>query len=113
MKESFDGNEPLEIRYGGTEVSDSTNHVLQDLLNCEGASDLLTASRLVSLQPSQVVYKQGDKIETLYFPLNSVISNLGIMEDGTTLETSMIGCEGLVESLRFLAVELANNGAGY
>jgi CRP-like cAMP-binding protein len=43
-----------------------------------------------------VLYEAGDTIEYVYFPLNSIVSGLAIMEDGTTLETSMVGREGIV-----------------
>lgn len=72
------------------------NQLLHDLLSYEFAPDLLNNSRVVSLDTNQVLYEQGDKIESLYFPLNSVVSNLAIMEDGTTLETSLVGKEGVV-----------------
>ena len=108
MKESSGSNQPFEVKYGETEVIASTNHVLQDLLGCERASELLTASRIVSLESNQVLYEQGDKIESVYFPLNSVISNLGIMEDGATLETSMVGLEGLVGSSAILGNGISN-----
>ena len=96
MKDSFDRNQQHEDKYGGTEVIPPTNQVLHDLLSCAPDSDLLTDSRIVSIKTNQILYEQGDKIEFVYFPLNSVISNLGITEDGTTLETSMVGREGLV-----------------
>ena len=96
MKESSTGNQPPETNDGGTEVISSKNQLLEDLLSCDSASNLLTDSRIVSLQANQVLYEQSDRIDFVYFPLNSVVSNLGIMEDGTTLETSMVGPEGLV-----------------
>ena len=80
----------------GSEDISSANQVLQDLDKVEVASNLLSESRIVSLATNQVLYEQGQKIEYVYFPLNSVVSDLGIMEDGTTLETSMIGREGIV-----------------
>jgi CRP-like cAMP-binding protein len=52
--------------------------------------------RVVSVNVNQVLYEQGDRIEFLYFPLDSVASGLAIMEDGTTLETAMVGCESVV-----------------
>ena len=85
-----------EEKYGGMEVSHSGNLLLQDQLNCELSSYLLKDSRIVSLKSNQVLYEQGDILDSVYFPLNSVVSNLGILEDGTTLETSMAGREGLV-----------------
>jgi len=75
----------------------SKNGLLNELLSLPGIGhDLLQELRIVSLGVNQVLYEQGDKIEFLYFPLDSVVSSLAIMEDGTTLETSMVGCEGVV-----------------
>ena len=96
MNESSHRNQQPDAKYGRTEVISSKNQLLQNLLNCEFASPLLTEARTVSLNSNQVLYQQGEKIEFVYFPINSVVSNLAIMEDGTTLETSMIGREGLV-----------------
>jgi CRP-like cAMP-binding protein len=45
---------------------------------------------------NQVLYEQGDKIDAVYFPLDSAVSGLAIMEDGTTIETALIGRDGLV-----------------
>jgi len=83
-------------KYGLKELIPSTNLLLHELDRSEFASHLLTNSRIVSLETNQVLYEQGDKIEFVYFPLNSVVSNLAIMQDGTTLETAMVGSEGLV-----------------
>lgn len=66
------------------------------LANEETRNYLLPFLRVVSFERNQVLYEQGDKIEFIYFPLDSVVSTLGIIEDGTTLETSMVGREGLV-----------------
>ena len=75
----------------------SKNELLRELLSLPGIGhDLLQELRVVSLSVNQVLYEQGDKIEFLYFPLDSVASGLAIMEDGTTIETAMIGCESVV-----------------
>ena len=69
------------------------NELLKELLSLPGlGQDLLQEMRVVSLSVNQVLYEQGDNIEFLYFPLDSVASGLAIMEDGTTLETAMVGC---------------------
>jgi CRP-like cAMP-binding protein len=76
----------------------SKNYLLRDLLSSEPVTQqLVPALRLLSLSPNQVLYEQGDRIDHLYFPLNCVVSVLGIMEDGTTVETAMVGREGLVD----------------
>lgn len=73
------------------------NHLLAQWLETPGADEYLSPHlRTVSLERNQVLYEQGDSIDHLYFPIDSVVSSLAIMEDGTTLETSMIGPEGLV-----------------
>lgn len=75
----------------------SKNELLKELLSLPGIGpDLLQELRMVSLSVNQVLYEQGDKIDFLYFPLDSVVSGLAIMEDGTTLETAMVGCESVV-----------------
>lgn len=75
----------------------SKNQLLKELLSLPGiGQDLLQEMRVVTLSVNQVLYEQGDRIEFLYFPLDSVASGLAIMEDGTTLETAMVGCESVV-----------------
>lgn len=75
----------------------SRNMLLGELLNLPGTTNyLLPELRIVTFTVNQVLYEQGDKIDYVYFPLDSVVSGLAIMEDGTTIETAMIGREGLV-----------------
>ncbi len=73
------------------------NELLKELLSVPGiAADLFPELRVVPVTVNQVLYEQGDRIDYLYFPLDCVASGLAIMEDGTTIETSMIGCESVV-----------------
>ena len=75
----------------------SRNELLRDLFTSQTAKDyLLPKLAPVSLSSNQVLSEQGDKIEILYFPVDCVISGLAIMEDGTTIETSMVGSEAVV-----------------
>jgi CRP-like cAMP-binding protein len=88
---------PADKREMLTSSIASQNELLGELLNINGVSNYLFPElRIVPLSVNQVLYEQGDKIESVYFPLDSVVSGLAIMEDGTTIETSMIGREGLV-----------------
>ena len=74
----------------------SRNALLGDLLSSPAIKNhLLHELRIVSLSTNQVLYEQGDQIDIVYFPLDAVISGLAIMEDGTTIETCMIGREGM------------------
>jgi CRP-like cAMP-binding protein len=75
----------------------SRNHLLSELLRISSLSNYLFPElRIVPLTVNQVLYEQGDKIDSVYFPLDCVVSALAIMEDGTTLETALVGHEGLV-----------------
>jgi len=75
----------------------SQNRLLGELLSQPSiASYLFPELKIVPLAVNQVLYEQGDKIDFVYFPLDSVVSGLAIMEDGTTIETSMVGREGMV-----------------
>jgi CRP-like cAMP-binding protein len=88
---------PADKREMLTSSIASQNELLGELLSINGVSNYLFPElRIVPLSVNQVLYEQGDKIESVYFPLDSVVSGLAIMEDGTTIETSMIGREGLV-----------------
>jgi len=89
----------LEADENDLQVSNiaSKNELLRDLFTSQTTKDyLLHEFSVVSLSSNQVIYEQGDKIDFVYFPLDSVVSDLAIMEDGTTVETSMVGREGLV-----------------
>lgn len=73
------------------------NQLLAQWLANPGVTEyLLPHLRTVSLERNQVLYEQGDAIDFIYLPIDCVVSSLAIMEDGTTLETSMVGREGLV-----------------
>lgn len=73
------------------------NDLLKNLLSVPGiANYLLPELRIVPLTVNQVLYELGDQIDVVYFPLDCVASGLAIMEDGTTIETSMVGREGMI-----------------
>ena len=73
----------------------SQNRLLSRLL--AGDPDyLLPQVRVVKLAFNDIMYEHGDTIHDAYFPLDSIVSSLAIMEDGTTIEISMVGKEGVV-----------------
>jgi CRP-like cAMP-binding protein len=89
--------QPSERKEMLTSSISSENELLGELLSVPGiAASLLPELRIVPLTVNQVLYELGDKMDHVYLPLDSVVSGLAIVEDGTTVETSMIGREGLV-----------------
>jgi CRP-like cAMP-binding protein len=61
----------------------------------------------VPLAANQTLYAQGDQVDYVYFPLDAVVSRIAIMEDGTTIETSMIGPESSVGLSTILSSRLS------
>lgn len=73
------------------------NELLTDLLSIPDLATYLHPElKVVPLTVNQVLYELGDEIDYVYFPVDSVISDLFVTEDGTTVETSMVGREGVV-----------------
>jgi CRP-like cAMP-binding protein len=62
---------------------------------------------VVHLRLNQAVYESGDSIRYVYFPRNCVLSDVAVLEDGTTIEVGMIGSLGLAGS----AVVLGDSSA--
>lgn len=59
----------------------------------------------VSLSVRQVVYEPGKPIRKVYFPINSVISLVDIMDDGVTVELATVGREGVAGLPVFLGAQ--------
>ena len=75
----------------------SRNELLRQLLAIPTVENyLLPEFRTTTLSVNQVLYAQGDRIDFVYFPVDSIASGLVIMEDGTTLETSMAGRDSMI-----------------
>ena len=58
----------------------------------------------VSLEFQEVLYESGQRIRHVYFPNQGVVSVLTVMADGTAVEVSAVGNEGLVGLPVFLDV---------
>src|ERR1700741_2835201 len=46
------------------------------------------------LERGRLLYDPGDRIDTVYFPHDGVISLMTLMENGAAIESATIGCEG-------------------
>ncbi|MGO4306952.1 Crp/Fnr family transcriptional regulator [Cupriavidus sp. RAF12] len=60
---------------------------------------------LVELPLGHVVYESGDHLGYVYFPTNSIISLLYVMEDGASAEIAIVGNEGMVGIAIFMGGE--------
>lgn len=50
----------------------------------------------VSLKVRRVVFEPNQPIRDVWFPVDAVVSILGLLEDGSGIETATVGCEGMV-----------------
>lgn len=60
---------------------------------------------LVFLPLGKVVYESGDTLQHVYFPTDSIVSLLYVMEDGASAEISVVGNEGLIGLAVFMGGE--------
>jgi len=80
------------------------NHLLAALPPPERAR-LFPHMELVPMRLGKVLYEPGDLLRHVYFPVDSIISLLYVMEDGASAEISVVGNEGLIGVALFMGGE--------
>jgi CRP-like cAMP-binding protein len=71
------------------------NRILAGLLRKE-YSQILPDLASVTLKSGQVLYEPGDVMQSAYFLDTAIASILSVAEDGTSIEVSVVGDEGLI-----------------
>jgi CRP-like cAMP-binding protein len=71
------------------------NHLLA-ALPAEVQSRLFPNLELVDMPYGKVLYESGDTMRHVYFPVDSIVSLLYVMENGASAEVSVVGNEGFV-----------------
>ena len=66
---------------------------------------------LVHLHLGEVLYESGGKLRHAYFPTNSIVSLLYVMEDGASAEIAVVGNEGMLGVALFMGGETRPNRA--
>ncbi|MBT8446459.1 MAG: Crp/Fnr family transcriptional regulator [Gammaproteobacteria bacterium] len=59
----------------------------------------------VSLPLGKVLYESGDTLRHVYFPTDSIVSLLYVMENGASAEISVVGNEGMIGVALFMGGE--------
>lgn len=80
------------------------NHLLA-ALPAEVQERLLPHLELVQLPLGKVLYESGDALRHVYFPTDSIVSMLYVMENGASAEISVVGNEGLIGVALFMGGE--------
>ncbi len=80
------------------------NHLLASL-SVDNQERVFSHLKLVSLPLGKVLYEPGDVMQHVYFPIDSIVSLLYVMEDGASAEISVVGNEGMVGIALFMGGE--------
>lgn len=84
--------------------SPQQNHLLAALPK-EVQERLIPNLELLALPLGMVIYESGDALRYVYFPTDSIVSLLYVMESGASAEISVVGNEGLVGVAVFMGGE--------
>ena len=80
------------------------NHLLA-ALPAEVQERLFPILELVELPLGKVLYESGDTLRHVYFPTDSIVSLLYVMENGASAEISVVGNEGIIGVALFMGGE--------
>jgi len=87
-----------------TPQSPQNNHLLAALAPAD-YQRLLPHLELIPLPLASALYESGDAQGYVYFPTDSIVSLLYVMEDGAAAEIAIVGNEGLVGIALFMGGE--------
>lgn len=86
------------------------NHLLKTLPE-DVQQRLFPHMELIDLPLGKVLYESGDTLRYVYFPTNSIVSLLYVMESGASAEISVVGNEGLIGVALFMGGESTTSRA--
>jgi CRP-like cAMP-binding protein len=95
----------------------STNHLLA-ALSKKGYQSCFAKFERIELVYGETLYETGAVIRHVYFPESGIISLLSAVDKTSTLETGIVGSEGMIGLPVFLGVKTSNSfvlvqGAGF
>ena len=74
-------------------------------LTAEEQARLVPHLQLVPMPLGKVLYEPGDQLRHVYFPIDSIVSLLYVLENGASAEISIVGNEGLIGIALFMGGE--------
>src|SRR6202158_5324316 len=86
------------------------NHLL-NALSPAARERLYSHLELVEMPLGKVLYESGDVLRHVYFPTDSIVSLLYVMEAGASAEIPVVGNEGLIGVALFMGGETSTNRA--
>ena len=86
------------------------NQIL-DALSPAARERLLPHLQVEALPLGMVLYESGDMLRHIYFPTDSIVSLLYVMEDGASAEIAVVGNDGAIGVALFMGGETTTNRA--
>jgi CRP-like cAMP-binding protein len=86
------------------------NHILDALPQPE-RERLFPHLKLVKLPLGQVLYESGDTLRHIYFPTDSIVSLLYVLQGGESAEIAVVGNDGAIGVALFMGGETTTNRA--
>jgi CRP-like cAMP-binding protein len=80
-------------------------------LPCDVYERLEPRLELVPLALGEVIYEPNDALSHVYFPTTAIVSLLYTMENGTSAEIGVVGCDGVVGIAVFMGGDTTPNRA--
>ena len=90
--------------------SPEQNHILDALPPAE-RERLFPHLKLVALPLGKALYESGDRLQHIYFPTDSIVSLLYVLENGASAEIAVVGNEGAIGVSLFMGGETTTNRA--
>lgn len=90
---------------------DPQRNLLLDALPKEESERIDPDLQFIHLPLGSVLYESGDLLRHVYFPTNSIVSLLYVMEDGASAEIAVVGNEGVIGVALFMGGETTPNRA--
>ena len=84
---------------------DPRSNQILDALPREEAARLFPQLKLVELPLGMSVYESGDVQRYMYFPTDSIVSLLYVLENGASAEIAIVGNEGVIGVSLFMGGE--------
>jgi CRP-like cAMP-binding protein len=91
-------------------VSPLDNHILEALPQPERLR-LFPHLKLVPMPLGKVLYESGATLRHIYFPTNSIVSLLYVMQDGSSAEIAVVGNDGALGVSLFMGGETTTSRA--
>jgi CRP-like cAMP-binding protein len=86
------------------------NHILDELPPAE-RERVFPYLKLVTLPLGAVLYEAGDALRHVYFPTDSIVSLLYVLEDGSSTEICVVGNDGVIGVALFMGGETTTSRA--